>query len=463
MNEFLNVDAALDFGKFEYRSLLEGRAAILAELEKIGPNAQPEPAHEKRYDALLDRATQLDQHIAVVEKGERRSHALAALNGQPRTNSNGAPAPIPVRGPETEERDLLENLDSGKVKYSILRAVNLISRNKPLDGLEGEVSKEMEIRSGKAPQGFYLPWSLPIVESRQMPEFRAFDAATYGTTLIPKTMSMRMVDVLRKRMVMVPLGATVMADMVGEFDLPKKTGTTTAYWVGEAGEPTGTQPTMGQIAFTPSTVGAYTDITRRLMKQTSYDAEQVVRQDLTDVLRLELDRVGMNGSGSSNQPQGILQNSSVNLVEIGEDGGAATWAKIVAMESEVSADDADLGNLAYVFSARGRGHLKTVKKDAGSGKFIWDDGNLVNGYQAVATNQLPDNLSKGDGTNLSAGIFGNFGDAVYAFWGGIDAIVDTMTLSKSGGVRLVMLADATFKLRRNESFCKLVDLNTAAA
>lgn len=460
MDPFLDVAVELNISSFEFRDLLAGRKRIVEELDRIGPNGAPPAEHEQRFDALLDRAIKLDQHVAVVEKGEQRSSALTALKSGTRSTptATGAPAPIPFRGDEPEHRDLLDNVDGGKHRFSLLRAVDLVSRNKPLDGFEAEVSQEIEKRSGKPATGFYIPWNLPVYHQQEQRD--AF-STTGGAGLIPKMQGRSLVDVLRNKMLMAQLGATVMADMVGTFDLPKKTATGGAYWLAESGEPTESNPTIGQINFAPTTVGCYSDVTRRLIKQSSFDAEAVVRSDLLAVLTLELDRVGFNGSGTSNQPQGILQNSSVAAIALGTNGGPINWAKIVELESTIAALNADIGNLAYVTSAKGRGACKTTRKDAGSGIFLWGDDNQMNGHQALATNQIPSNLTKGSGTGLTSMIFGNFADATYAMWGGIDVNVDTASLSKSGGVRIVYLADAQFKLRRTESFAKIVDLDPA--
>jgi|GEM_PF-6550176 len=302
MDEFLDVSIDLDFGKFEFRDLLTGRKKIVDELQRLGPGGKGVTAeHEQRYDALLERAEKLELHINHVEKGEKRSQRVAALATGSRTAPapSGAPAGIPFRGDEPEERDLLANVDGGRVKYSLLRAVDLVSRNKPLDGLEGEVSAEIEKRSGKAATGFYIPWDLPVYGHEQRAAFNT----TGGAGMIPTIQGRSIVDILRNKMLMSRLGATVMTDMVGIFDLPKKTGTGAAYWVTESGEPTESNPVIGQIPFSPTTVGTYSDVTRRLVKQSSFSAEQVVRDDLLSVLILEMDRVGFNGSGTRLQLQ----------------------------------------------------------------------------------------------------------------------------------------------------------------
>lgn len=467
VDPFLNVDQDLDFSKYEVRDLLAGRKKIVEELDRIGPNGIVDEEHELRYDALIERTEHLDAHLAERQKVERRSQAVQRLRSPGTAQPPSTPANIPVRGTEpVEQRDLLSNLDGGTRPYSLLRAINLICRNKPLDGLEAEVNQELETRAGKAARGFYLPWTLPLYRSGLPRNIEFRDGPTgfstvSGSGLIPTIQASTLVDVLRNRMVLASLGAQIMTGMVGEFDLPKKTATSQAYWIGEQGEPTESNPVIGQIPFAPNTVGAYTDLTRRLIKQSSFDAEQIARQDLMEVLQIELDRVGLNGSGEDNEPLGILQDDGIAVVELGEDGGFFTWSKLVEMETEVAVGNADIGNLAYVTSARGRGMLKSTPKVYGGETMLWED-NMLNGYRAVATNQIPSDLEKGEGDDLTAMIFGNFQDVIYAFWGAIDVMIDPYSLSKSGGVRVVLLADADVKRRRDESFAVCVDMDPAA-
>ena len=88
---------------------------------------------------------------------------------------------------------------------------------------------------------------------------------------------------------------------------------------------------------------------------------------------------------------------------------------MVEFETDVASSNADIGSLAYLANAPTRGKLKTTEKAANTAQFIWGDAvnpaapgeGTLNGYRAAVTNQLPSNLTKGTGTNLSAMIFGN--------------------------------------------------------
>ena len=194
--------------------------------------------------------------------------------------------------------------------------------------------------------------------------------------------------------------------------------------------------------------------------QTSLDAEAIARDDLAKVLAIEADRAGLNGNGQNNCPTGVMQMSNVNTVSLGTNGGAPTWQAMCQMEEFVSNYNADFGSLALVTNPAGRSTLKQAPKIGTTFPvYLWED-NEVNGYPAVATNQIPSNLTKGSGTNLSAAIFGNWEELVFAMWGGTDIIVDPYTGSSSGTLRIVMLQDLDIQSRYQQAFSIIVDMVT---
>ena len=85
--------------------------------------------------------------------------------------------------------------------------------------------------------------------------------------------------------------------------------------------------------------------------------------------------------------------------------------------------------------------LKSTSKDTGSGIFI-ADGNGMNGYPIVSSNQLTANNY----------VFGNFSDLLIGFFAGLDLIVDPYTSSSSGTVRVVALQSVDAAVRNPVSF-----------
>lgn len=454
----------MKFEQLSLRELLEDREKRFQEAKSLrdksaGEKRELTTEEAAKVDGLINDVRTIDKLIdekraaEAQQNAERRNQSFEEL--ERRTNEPGTQ----VRGPEPSQRDLFDG--DNLQKYSLLRAIKLRSAGKPIDGFEAEVSEEMAHRTGKQPQGFLVPWNLPVRSHREA-EHRTF-GVTAGAGAIPRVLSASMIDLLRNRVLVQRLGAQVINDLVGDFDVPKQTAGGTAYWLGEDGEPTASNPTVGQAQLRIKTVGAYTDITRRLMNQTSIDAEMFVRNDLVRTLAIEMDRAALNGSGDNNQPEGLLQNSNLEVVAIGDNGGPITWQKIVELETAVAVANADQGALSYVTTSGGRGAMKSIERFSSTGRTIWSDEGTINGYPAHATNQLPTNLEKGEGEgageNLHPIIFGDWSSIIIGFWSGLDVLVDPFSKSKSGGVRVVALQDTDITFRHDESFAAILDFD----
>jgi HK97 family phage major capsid protein len=343
-------------------------------------------------------------------------------------------------------------------RYSLLKAIREMSdMTRPgLTGIEKEVSDEIASRTGKNPQGFYMPMSLPMSGRVN----NALDT-TAGAGAIQTTVDAALfIEILRAKLLLTKVGARFIGDLVGNLALPKQTAKANAYWVTDGNSPTAGAPTIGQVVFNPKICGAYTDLSRNFIKQSSLDAEMFARDDLAQSLAHEIDRAAFNGSGEGAEPCGLLQSSAIPVVPLGTNGAAPTWASLVEMETVVALASADIGEMSYVMSPAAKGVLKTTPKtSAGYPVFMWE-GAEVNGYPAFSSAAIPSDLTKGYGTGLSAVLFGNFNDLVVCQWGGIDILVDPYTGSSSGTVRVVALADTDINWRHAESFTKVVDMIT---
>jgi len=359
---------------------------------------------------------------------------------------------------KTEDDDPIANLDSNK--YSLLRAVSCVAEGRKVDGYEGEISQELEQRFGKKANGFCVPYNLRMDAGLRMggTERRDLDT-TAGAGALPTVQSPSMIELLRNRVVLRQLGATVLADMVGTFDIPKETGEPTFSWVAESAAGSQADGSIGKVTFTQKTVTAWTVLSRRFRLQTSIDAENFARMQLMKGLAVALDYGGIAGPGTANNVTGLINNTSTNLVSIGTNGGALTWAKVVEFESSVAADNADFGTMGYLANAVTRGSMKTIEKASGTARFLWE-GNEVNGYAATVSNQLPSNLTKGSGTNLSAAVFGDFSQLVMALWGGADVLADPYTGGTAGDMRLIIHQDCDIQNRHDEAFARCVDIVT---
>ena len=412
--------------------------------------------------------------VVVVEQ---RNHA-AEISKIAATAPGGADLALAAiqRGSTVEEfqRELITHISSKPLptadigmdkkevkRYSLLRAMNAMAN--PQDRaaqeaarFERECSEAVGQKMGKAARGFYLPTDV------QKRDLTAGTNNAGGFTVAADMRSGDFISVLRNAMVIDTLGTRMLTGLQGNVAIPKQSASASAFWVAENAAPTESQQTIAQITMSPKTVGAFTDVSRRLLLQSSIDVESMVQNDLAAILGLAIQQAAISGTGASNQPTGILTAVSSTVVG-GTNGLAPTWQNIIDLETGVAQANADVGSMAYLTNAKVRGRLKTVQKFSGTnGMPVWDGGNNpVNGYNAAVTNAVPSNLTKGTSSGVcSAIIFGNFADLVIGLWGATDIIIDPYTGSTAGTLRTVVLQDVDVALRNVESFTTMVDALT---
>ena len=343
--------------------------------------------------------------------------------------------------------------------FSILRAINALANPNDQNArraaaFEFEASDAVAKVMGRAASGFFLPADV------QKRDLTAGTANAGGYTVATELRGF--IDILRNAMVIDRAGAMFMSGLVGNIAIPRLSAAGTAYWVAENSAPTESQQTLAQVTMSPKTVGAFTDISRGLIQQSSIDVQNMVTRDLAGIVGLAIQQAAINGTGTSNQPTGIL--TAVSATQVGGTNGLApTWAHIVGLETDVASGNADVGTLGYLTNAKVRGRLKVTEKFSGSnGQPIWADGNTpLNGYAAYVTNAVPSNLTKGSSSVASAIIFGNFADLMIGLWGATDILVDPYTGGAAGTVRVRVLQSCDVALRNTASFSNMQDALTA--
>lgn len=371
--------------------------------------------------------------------------------------------------------------DKEQKEYSLLRAVKAhLDKDWSNAGFELECSRAIAKETGGTPHGFYVPIKdlkvNPLDAKRAlalMEGFRATyttgTAAAAGNLVATVLDAGSFIDILRSKPRVMQAGARMLSGLVGNLEIPRQNGTGTVYWVAEGSGPTDANATFDKVTFSPKTLGVLTSMTRLMMIQSTPDIEMLARQDIANIIALEIDRVGIDGTGTSNQPRGILNTSGIGSVAMGTNGAAITYDAIIDLETAIATANADDGNLAYMTNAKVIGNLKKLKTTTNEYVWIGSDNPLtlgtpgaINGYSVLRTNQMPANKTKGTGTNLSTIIFGDWSQLMYANWGVLDILPNPYGSGyAAGNVEIRALQSMDVKLRHPESFAAIVDIVTS--
>lgn len=341
--------------------------------------------------------------------------------------------------------------------YSITKLLNALANPDNTSAqraaaFEFEVSSAAAEKMKRESRGATVPYD---VLKRDLNVGTAVDG---GNLVSTDLLSGSFIESLENALALRQCGATMLTGLNGNIAIPRQTGGASHFWLAENGEPTESSATFDQIAMTPKTVGAFTEISRKLLLQSSISMEAFVQNELAMRLALAIDFAGINGSGTSNQPKGILNYTGVGSVANGTNGGVPTWGKVVDLETEAGDANALVQNMCYLMNAKTRGLLKQTEKASSTAQFIMPDSMSLNGYSAVTSNQVPKNLTKGTGTNLSALIYGNFADLIIGMWGGLDLQVNPYSKDTSGAVRVTAFQDVDINIRHPESFSVMKDV-----
>ena len=355
-------------------------------------------------------------------------------------------------------------IGKGERKYNLVNVVRAMvaaheGKIGPDVGFEREVSDEIGKRSGKKSEGGFFVPSSALLGSR------AFDKANAASALVATdTLFGEFIEALVADTVLGAAGVRTLAGLVGDVTIPKS-GSATAYWVStEGGNSTETTPNVGQVGATPHTVGAYTDITRKLLMQSGIGAQTLIADLLREAIGRAIEAAVFSGSGASGQPLGLdnwtetIGGDSVAIPTVSMTAGSPSHDNLVDFWQKVYTANAARGSLKYIgspavkallcktrdytpFNNTGAKASSGVVGAVGSEYLCTKDGK-VEGYDFLMSNLC----------NSKKLYFGDWSQIMLAFWSDIDLTVDTSSLSKSGGVRVVALQDCDVIVRHREAF-----------
>lgn len=406
--------------------LKQNRAAMEANIELLVSKAERSADDNKSLQDLYNQVDDLNTQISLEERNEKFAAQRANIA-----------APVVHK-----EKKTFAN-------YSFRKAIYEQAYRGGLTGLEKEMHEEA-LRTNSDIQGIGIPEF--VINSRTA--LAAGAAGTVGDSSVVGLETRDFIESLKARLVLVQAGARVMTGLQGNIVMPTLTSGAAA-WETETGEANDFGLAFGSKNMSPKRLAAFQTLSKQLLIQSSYDVEQILRNDMITAIALAVDDAGIEG-GAANTPTGILNTTGIGSVTGGASGAAPTWAHIVELEKEVAIDNADIGALAFLTNPKVRAKLKQAVVGTDQSMVWGANNNTLMGYNAYVTTQVPSDLVK-NATGLSAIIFGNFNDVIIGQWGGLDVVVDPFTLAKNAQVNVVINSYWDVLIRNAASFAAMKD------
>jgi HK97 family phage major capsid protein len=431
------------------KALKEERGSLLDELAGLQNVIEREARSmsEKETNRLSEIEARLSAIANEVEKLEKLQNLAAQAAGNSVSRS------------EEKEKSKM------KEQYSFKRAMEMAISGRR-DGVEGEfnaIAAEEYQRSGVSVSAHSVKIPSEVFK-RDMTATGGTSGSEGGVNI--QTSVGSIIDVLLPKTVLRGLGVQQLSNLVGNLDLPTASTLPSAGWNTENGTATEKSPAFSKVTFSPKRLAAYIQVSNQLMLQSSNSIDAYVRNWLLQAMAQSLEAAAIKGGGS-NEPTGIIANSSVNVVYAGgatsnstnANGAAPVWADVVNLMKAV--ENANGDGVAYLTNPLVKAKLQTTPRQSSGveGNFIWPaGGSELNGYPVAVSTLVPSNLSKGTSSTLSAAIFGDFSKMALASWGGMELTVDPYSGATAGLTNVVLNAYMDCNLLQPAAFAVCKDI-----
>lgn len=432
------------------KALKEERGHLLDELAGLQTVIEREARSMSELET--NRLSEIEARLSAIAGEVEKLEKLQTLAAQAAGNSVS----------RSEEREKSKMKD----QYSFKRAMEMAISGRR-DGVEGEfnaIAAEEYQRSGVSVSAHSIKIPSEVFK-RDMTATGGSPAGAEGGYNIQTSVG-SIIDVLLPRTVLRGLGVQQLSNLVGNLDLPTASTLPSAGWNTENGTATEKSPAFSKVTFSPKRLAAYIQVSNQLMLQSSNSIDAYVRNWLLQAMAQSMEAAAIKGGGS-NEPTGIIANSSVNVVYAGgatsnatnANGAAPVWADVVNLMKAV--ENANGEGVAYLTNPLVKAKLQTTPRQSSGveGNFIWPaGGSELNGYPVATSTLVPSNLSKGTSSTLSAAIFGDFSKMALASWGGMELTVDPYSGATAGLTNVVLNAYMDCNLLQPAAFAVCKDI-----
>ena len=366
-------------------------------------------------------------------------------------------------------------------EYSIWRGIQSAMRHGGVpEGFEGELSQEMQTRTGKRPSGFYVPPGA-LLEKRNTITTTETNAAADNLIATDHHDEM-FIEALRDKSVVIGLGARVFTGLTGDIDIPKQTDITGIKWVGENAAPTADNPAFGKISMTPHTATQTVALSRRIQQQSEPMINRLIMEDLRNGMATAIDSAVLQGS-DTNGPTGLFPTMTTAAgaspavdrfiyaatktgAGANVDGKTGTtgvkqpvsYEMITKLVSMLETENVPMDNLAFVCNPKMLHQLRNITLQAAGveGNFIMSPGSrdLV-GYRVATSNFVADqtvNDANSQSNNGAMLFFGNWSEVIVGYWSGLDIRVNPYAEGKKDELQIHAFQDMDCQFRHIESF-----------
>jgi len=283
-----------------------------------------------------------------------------------------------------------------------------------------------------------------------------------GGFLVPTVTINELIDMLQAETIMRRAGASIFTSGIKTVSVPKKTGTTSAYWVADtlSSDVTASSPTLGDLNLTLRNLASRVEVTRNLIKYATMSVETLIRTDIVEQMGLTEDLAFIQGTGGT-QPLGLKAWPGVQTTG---SIGNPTFDDLLACLTTLKARNVKVSSAqsAWFMHPNALGYLQKHKTGVGQYDYVIDltqaPPDRILGLPVYTSSQIPIDLGTGADTYIGCG---NIPTYAIAQGNGIEILVDPYTLSAQLKIQIIAVTEVDGGPRRIEEFQFLTGVTTA--
>jgi HK97 family phage major capsid protein len=333
------------------------------------------------------------------------------------------------------------------------------SRGRSVPVLKNTESFAFSVQNGTAPNFGFGDFIKGMVSPSGNPEILASlsesGGIATGDVTVPINLMPQLIDLMRAKTVCIQAGALTVPIDTETTNIARVAADPIPSWRLEAGAVAIADPTFEKVTLSPRSLAVLVKVSRELIEDSS-NINEALLQCFAGAFAVEVDRVGLFGTGVAPQPHGISGTTNVGSVDMGTNGAALTnYDPFVDAVSALLTANAQMPTAAIVAP---RTLTKSAKLKDTTGQPMRKPDLLAN-LPFLATTSVPINQTHGTSNVASEAVIGDFTQLMF----GVRTSLRIQLLQGrflADNMQYGFLADlrVDVAVRHPQSFCEVVGI-----
>lgn len=234
-----------------------------------------------------------------------------------------------------------------------------------------------------------------------------------GGFLVNEQYARDIIPLLLSKTAVMELGTRRLPMPGGNLNIPQLTGGATSYYVGENQNATKSQQTFGNVKLNSKKLVTLVPVSNDLIRNSSPEADMIVRDDMVQQMRLKMDYVAMYGLGTAFEPLGIKNGISTANISIATGTGTLSADIPGTMIGNLMNQNVPFLSVGWIFNSKIWSTLYNLKTT--TNQYIYRaemDRGMLNGFPFRVSNQITTANSTA-GTTYFDIFFGDFSEFLF--------------------------------------------------